>query len=419
MQQSWGSRSGALVVGTLLIVIGIGAIVVRQYTIDLPWPAWVILPGIVLFLAAFALPVPAGSGLAVAGAIVTMVGVVLAVQDATDTYASWAYAWALVAPGGAGIGLLLYAIPTRRGELARDGLGTLAVGVVMFLVGFVFFEGVIHLDGDRFGNLTTAAVPVVIVALGVLVILGALIPGPWRSRHARFDAGWSSPRGPSGPDGWSAAASTRGAGSGARSVAEVVDVPLAGATDAEVRISFGAGRLAVGVAQPGKLLDGTCTGGAEVSNPAPGRVRVSTPRSAWNWTLNRPPFEWRVGLTGEIPLRLEVETGAADSELDLAMLRVSDLRIRTGASQTRVVLPAAAGLTRVSAESGAAQLRFRVPDGVAARIRSTMALGSTDVDSTRFPRTPDGQGWASPDFDAAANRVELEVRGGAGQVTVS
>jgi hypothetical protein len=112
-----------------------------------------------------------------------------------------------------------------------------------------------------------------------------------------------------------------------------------------------------------------------------------------------------------------VETGASDNELDLGSLHVTDLRLRTGAAQSRVTLPAA-GVTRVSAEGGAAQMRFRVPAGVAARITSAMAIGTTDVDTSRFPRTMDGRAWASPDFDSNPNRVEIAVRGGVGQVTI-
>ena len=46
-----------------------------------------------------------------------------------------------------------------------------------------------------------------------------------------------------------------------------------------------------------------------------------------------------------------------------------------------------------------------------------MALGSTDVDATRFPRDAQG-GWTSPDFETAEHKVELELRGGVGSVTV-
>ena len=55
------------------------------------------------------------------GGIVTMIGVVLAVQEAYGLYQTWAYAWALVAPGGVGVGLTVYGLLARRGDDLRGG----------------------------------------------------------------------------------------------------------------------------------------------------------------------------------------------------------------------------------------------------------------------------------------------------------
>jgi hypothetical protein len=411
-----GTSRGALLVGVLLVVFGAGALVVRTSGVQVGWPAWVILPGLALLVAAFAVPEPGGSGLAVAGGIVTAVGAVLAVQDATGTYASWAYAWAIVAPGGVGAGLLLYGLLTRRGEIARGGLASLVTGVVLFLVGFLFFEGIVHLDGDRFGTLTDRLVPIVIMGIGAAVLVGAIVPGPWRRRSWTSSA--AAGPAPSTPGGVGSPPVTAGPAPSPGNPPQVLALALDGATDAEIRIAFGAGTLVVGPAASGRLVDGTFRGGVDASPAGPGRVRLTTPHPAWwGWGWGRPPFAWHVGLTAEVPLRLEVETGASDNELDLGGLRVTDLRLRTGAAQSRVTLPAA-GFTRVSAEGGAAQMRFRVPAGVAARITSTMAIGTTDVDTSRFPRTTDGRAWASPDFDSNPNRAEIAVRGGVGQVTI-
>ncbi len=416
MNQSGTSR-GALVFGALLIVVGAIALTVRVSGVEIGWPAWVILPGIALLIAAFAVPEPGGAGLAAMGGIVTAVGVVLAVQDASGAYASWAYAWALVAPGGVGAGLLLYGLLTRHGDVARGGLGSLATGVVLCLVGFLFFEGVLHLNGNRFATMTDIAVPVVIMGIGSAVLVGAIIPGPWRRRSRPGSPGaaqtsWA-------PGGVGAGTGIAWAPPSTGSQAQVLALTLDGATDAEVRIAFGAGKLVVGPAASGRLVDGSFEGGVEAMPAGPGRVRLTPPHVAsWSWGWRRPPFAWRVGLTAEVPLRLEVETGASDNELDLGRLRVTDLRLRTGAAQSRVTLPAA-GATRVNAEGGASQMRFRVPVGVAARITSSMAIGTTDVDTNRFPRTTDGSAWASPDFDSNPNRVEIAVRGGVGQVTIS
>jgi hypothetical protein len=102
--------------------------------------------------------------------------------------------------------------------------------------------------------------------------------------------------------------------------------------------------------------------------------------------------------------------------LDLRELRVRRLDLQTGASDTRVLLPRAAGQTSVKAGHGAASLTLEVPPGVGARIRSKMAIGRTTVDETRFPRTLDG--YESPDYTTAANRVDIEAQGGVGSLRV-
>jgi len=402
-------QRGGLIIGLVLILLGGAALLVQVGGLSIGWPIWILGPGIALILGAVAVGGPGGSGMAAVGGIVTMVGVVLAVQEAADLYQTWAYAWALVAPGGVGAGLTVYGLLARRGEDLRGGLGALFAGVVIFLVGFLFFEGVIRLSGERFGGLTEVAVPVALVGIGVVVLVGAFIPGPWRRPYLVVH------------DARDRAAAERGDGgtSWAAPVPDRLAIPLEGAGDAEVMVTFGAGHLRIGPAATGMLVDGTYTGGVKVERGGgPGRVRLSPQARPSGWTWDRAPYSWTMGVSGEVPLRLRVESGAADADLDLGGLRLVELRLRTGASETRIALPAAAGFTRVDAEGGAAAIRFRVPDGVAARIRSSIALGSSDVDAVRFPRNAAGNGWESADFATAANRVEIDVRGGIGSVSV-
>jgi hypothetical protein len=70
----------------------------------------------------------------------------------------------------------------------------------------------------------------------------------------------------------------------------------------------------------------------------------------------------------------------------------------------------------VRAQTGAASLTIEVPYGVAARIRTRLALGSTQIDQTRFPASSGG--YETPGYAMAANRVEIDVQGGVGSLRV-
>jgi hypothetical protein len=195
---------------------------------------------------------------------------------------------------------------------------------------------------------------------------------------------------------------------------EQLSVPLGGATNATVRLRFGGGELTVARSAPGTLVDGEFRGGVRSRSRGSGSVELEPPSGMpFGWWNEWP--RWTMGVTGDVPLDLELEGGASKTLLDLSETQLRSLRLKTGASETRVRLPRAAGLTSVHAEAGAASVVFEVPSGVAVRVRSQMSLGSTHVDA-RIPRA--GDGWESPEFASAENRVELDVRGGVGSLQV-
>jgi len=201
-----------------------------------------------------------------------------------------------------------------------------------------------------------------------------------------------------------------------RGLTETLDLPLGGAPDASVRIGFGGGTLTTHAAAGGRLIDGSFVGGVTHRQTGPNRLELSQDTTyGLPWIDRRS--EWDVGLTAEVLLDLRIDAGASRALLDLGALRVRSLELHTGASDTRVLLPRAAGATVVRAEAGAASLTFEVPPGVAARIRSRVALGSTQVDLARFPRTVDG--YESTDYATAQNHVDIDVQGGVGSVRVT
>ncbi len=72
---------------------------------------------------------------------------------------------------------------------------------------------------------------------------------------------------------------------------------------------------------------------------------------------------------------------------------------------------------RHAVDAGAASVAFVVPDGVAARISADTGLASVNVDTRRFPSA--GGGYESPDYASATDRLDLRIKGGLAEFTVS
>ena len=177
------AERGTVVLGLVLVVIGGLALLGRALSIDilgLGWPLFVLIPGIVMFAGGLAIGGRAGLALAIPGGIVSMVGIVLSVQAATGLWATWAYAWALVAPGGVGVAFLVYGLITGQPDLARNGVPILLTGLGLFVAFGLFFEGVLHLSGDAL----PLAEPV--LATGLIILGAAILVLGVMGRRGRF-----------------------------------------------------------------------------------------------------------------------------------------------------------------------------------------------------------------------------------------
>jgi len=162
---------GPTIIGILLVLLGLAWLLGRVADVDMtqvPWPLYIIVPGVVVFL----LSVPArdrgGEGLAVVGAMISVTGLILLYQDATGHWESWAYAWALIAPGAVGLGLILFGLLGGRRRLIDAGARSALAGLALFLVLAVFFELILNIGGDHFGQPGRVALSIVLVVFGAL-----------------------------------------------------------------------------------------------------------------------------------------------------------------------------------------------------------------------------------------------------------
>ena len=168
-----------IVMGAILIALGILYFLVELIRIDVNqllhygWPALVIFPGVVLTV--IGMSVREVNSLCIPGAIVSMAGIVLLIQNFWNLFGTWTYAWALVAPGGIGLGMWLQGIVYASAGLRATGAHTMGVGLVLFLAGLVFFERVLHVSGvpqGIFRNFVLMLVlPLAIIVVGFVLLV--------------------------------------------------------------------------------------------------------------------------------------------------------------------------------------------------------------------------------------------------------
>lgn len=199
---------------------------------------------------------------------------------------------------------------------------------------------------------------------------------------------------------------------------EQVSIPLGSAMEADLHIKHGAGEFTIQpLDKPGLLVEGTCVGGVSQLFSQEGdraRLTLSSKVQMFSFPFSIGPrgLNWTLRLTRDIPLRLRLESGAGAYLLRLTDLKVVELRVDTGASGVEIDLPAQAGFTKVDVHSGASGIKIRVPEGVAARIHTSGGLAGFNINRSRFPNN------ISPDYDTAANKVEIRVETGVGGVDI-
>jgi hypothetical protein len=70
----------------------------------------------------------------------------------------------------------------------------------------------------------------------------------------------------------------------------------------------------------------------------------------------------------------------------------------------------------VKIEAGAASVTLRLPPQAEARVRYEGGLSSLEIDRARFAQS--GNSYQTAGFDAATDRLDIDIESGVGSVTI-
>jgi len=231
--------------------------------------------------------------------------------------------------------------------------------------------------------------------------------------------------------------------------------PLCGATTAKVEIDVADGNLTIDKLTSGEQVlacgtlqylenQGLPARSVNTSNgQATLTLRAKSTGRPWfhlPWSARNAATKWQIHLNPTVPSDITAHSGGGNVRLNLAGMAVTRLSADTGGGNMDVVLPENAadlmvtartgagnvtveigngitGSNTVDANSGAGNVSVHIPGNLAAYIHATSGLGKAIIDP-RFSQT-DKDTYQSPDYDNAADKVEITIKSGAGNVSVN
>ncbi|NDJ60496.1 MAG: hypothetical protein GYB67_05185 [Chloroflexi bacterium] len=254
---------------------------------------------------------------------------------------------------------------------------------------------------------------------------------------------------------------------------------VAGATSARVRIEPSIGKTTITALEASEnLIEADVTYIGEIKfvtgGEAGGEKSVALGQAAgvadWvrgavGWIGSNQQLKWDVALSPQIPMLLDIHSGAGQNQFDLSKLQLTSLSVVGGAGETNLTMPGNrqyavqinTGVGRASVniqENATVDLTMRIgtgevnmaignnasinarltggigvtnviiPSDAAVRVEANAGIGSINVNS-RIPRLQTtgeswsrGGVWQTADYETAERKIFLHLEGGVGEFNV-
>lgn len=134
-------------------------------------------------------------------------------------------------------------------------------------------------------------------------------------------------------------------------------------------------------------------------------------------------FDWRkhagsVALNPTIPWSISMRGGASKVRVDARKLELRELCVKGGASYLEVHLPAARGTVPVCIDGGVSRVQISRPAWVPGQLQVRGGANRLEFDGQRFGAIGGDLRLASPAWDEAGDRYDMDIRGGASRLQI-
>jgi hypothetical protein len=128
-----------------------------------------------------------------------------------------------------------------------------------------------------------------------------------------------------------------------------------------------------------------------------------------------------VWLTQNLPIELDINSGASKFDLDFRNLKISKIDVNSGASKGEITFGSKEPSVVASVQTGASKMVFNIPKGSGLKLRfeSEDGLNSKDFDSALELEKRDNHIYQSKNYDTTANKIDLTLSAGVSNIEIN
>lgn len=188
----------------------------------------------------------------------------------------------------------------------------------------------------------------------------------------------------------------------------------------ELTVNFGGGELDISQAAEGQWMAGTLAGKLGVKSVEAIddtlKVYLKLKENDWAAQVSDSRPRWELKLAPNLRWQIDANIGAVDANMDLSNINLEELDCDLGAGALELKLGNNGILTKLDIDGGASSVKIEVPQGTGVKVVKDGALMGDNMDELGWNK--DGHTLTSPNYDGAANKVEIDIDMGAGSFEI-
>jgi DNA-binding MarR family transcriptional regulator len=129
-------------------------------------------------------------------------------------------------------------------------------------------------------------------------------------------------------------------------------------------------------------------------------------------------YALQIALNEAIPWELVLRGGASKVAANLKELKLKSFELRGGASHVTLELPPPSRTVPVRVSGGSSHLKLVRPRHTPVRVQVTGGVSHLSIDKLELGAVGGTARWESPDYEASKDRFEIQISGGASQLSI-